>query len=87
VDQQGAAGREVWSTGNQIIWMSAENVAVFNTADHDEDVRVVWRQIGLPASCAVRDLWTHIDLGVSRDARKFHLPAHGSALIGVHPRP
>jgi len=89
VNQRGAHGREVWSSGDEIVWVSdapggsAWNVAVFNMADHDADLRVVWRQIGLLPGGAVRDLWAGRDLGVSHEAQTFHLPAHGSGLYRV----
>jgi hypothetical protein len=47
------------------------------------EIRVNWSELGLPATCAVRDLWEKKDLGRVKDGYTFKIPPHGSGLYRV----
>ncbi|MBO9559008.1 MAG: glycoside hydrolase family 27 protein [Caulobacter sp.] len=55
-------------------------LALFNTGDKAREVGVDLKTVGLPASVAVRDLWSRSDVG--KAARRFsvQLPSHGAGL-------
>jgi hypothetical protein len=49
------------------------------------NIRVDWRSIGLPALCAMGDLWAKKDMGTIRDGYTFNISPHASALYQVSP--
>jgi alpha-galactosidase len=92
VGQKATASRELFRRGNQVAWVaqigeSAERfVAVFNLGDAaDERIRVGWSALGLPRSCAVRDLWAGKDLGTVAEGRTFQVAPHASAFFRIAP--
>jgi alpha-galactosidase len=92
VNQQGARGRALAEGGAAVVWAAdavgsqAKYVAVFNVGDQQPiDVRVEWRSLGLPARCALRDLWERKDLGVVEGGRAFRVAPHASGLYKVEP--
>jgi len=92
VDQKGARGRAASEDGDRVIWVAdatgsdAKYVATFNVGDRaPASVRVDFGALGLPAKCAVRDLWEHKDLGVTEGVRVFRVPPHGSGLYRIAP--
>ena len=48
-----------------------------------QEIRVNWSELGLPATCALRDLWEKKDLGTAKDGYTFKIPQHGSGLYRV----
>jgi len=87
VDQQGAHGREVLSSGPRRIWTAdapdgAKYVGVFNLGERALDVRIEWPELALPENCAVRDLWERKDLGAMRSGT-FRVEPHASGLYKV----
>jgi hypothetical protein len=59
---------------------------VFNVGDKaPENIRVDWAQLGLPATCIVRDLWEKKEIGRIPEGRAFQVPPHGSALYKLTP--
>ncbi len=92
VNQKATAGRQLFASGNQVAWVAempgtnAKVVAVFNTGDaEDEQVRVNWADLGLPAKCAVRDLWEHKNLETAQGGRTFQVKPHGSGFYRITP--
>ena len=92
VNQRSAGAREVLARDSIRVWRaevpaSADRyVAVFNLDDRSRNVALEWKEVGVSfAPAAVRDLWTHGDLGTV-DSLRAALPAHGSALYRVSPR-
>jgi hypothetical protein len=62
------------------------SAAVFNTGDAgDEQVRVKWSALGLPATCVVRDLWAHKNTGTVQDGRAFEVKPHASGFYRIAP--
>jgi hypothetical protein len=92
VNQKATASRELFSRGNQVAWAAeiagspAKYLAVFNIGDAgEEQVAVKWAELGLPADCAVRDLWAAKDIGAVRDGRAFPVAPHGAAFFKLTP--
>jgi alpha-galactosidase len=90
VDQKASASRQLFAKGNQVAWVAempgskAKYLAVFNIGDTgDEDVHVDWSALGLPAKCAVQDLWTKKDLGAAPDGKTFAVKPHASGFYRV----
>ena len=44
-----------------------------------------WADLGLPANCAVRDLWAKKDLGTVPDGQTFKVAPHASAFFRLTP--
>lgn len=93
VDQTGAHPRQVFATGDTIVWRSdaaaksgkiaGSYLAVFNTGDIANTVHLSWEQMTLSkGKHHVREIWIKHDLGLSRELR-MTLPAHGSVLYKV----
>jgi hypothetical protein len=91
VNQKAASSRELFTRGNQVAWIaelpgSSKYLAVFNTGDtQPEDIQVNWSDLGLPANCTVRDLWTKQDLGPKETGQTFKIAPHASAFYRVAP--
>jgi alpha-galactosidase len=93
VNQKGSHGREFFSSGSQRVWTAdaaggkAKYLAVFNLGDgSDQNIRIDWQQLGLPAVCVLRDLWEKKDVGEIRDGYTFRVAPHASALYKVSPK-
>jgi hypothetical protein len=84
VDQKAINSRRLFSRGDQIAWTSdapaGKYLAVFNVSDTAADTRIDWKDLDLPESVLVRDLWSQTDLGASAKGRTFQIPPHGSGL-------
>jgi hypothetical protein len=92
VNQRATASRELFLRGNQAAWTAeiagakTKYVALFNIGDNaEESVRVNWTDLGLPARCRVRDLWTRKDLGAISDGHSVTLKPHAAAMFRVEP--
>jgi hypothetical protein len=89
VNQTVRSSRQLFARGDQVAWVAdvpqsnAKYLAVFNIGDAPADIRVSWQDLGLPASCTVRDLWRREDLGAAKDGRSFTLRPHASGFYRV----
>jgi len=89
VDQAGHPAHPVSMATNQQVWYANNGdgtytVGLFNLDSSPATVTVNWRDIGLTGSAAVRDLWTHHNLGIfDTGYTSADLPAHGSRLLKV----
>jgi alpha-galactosidase len=91
-DQKASSSKQLFSNGNQVAWVAelpgskAKYVAVFNIGDTEtEQVRINWSDLGLPAKCLVRDLWTHKDGGNAQEGRAFEVKPHASGFYRITP--
>jgi hypothetical protein len=91
VDQAGRPGHPVSQATPQQVWFSADGrggytVALFNLAGAPATVTANWSDLGIAPNrrAAVRDLWTHTDLGTFAAAFDATVPAHGARLLHVH---
>ena len=92
VNQKASASKQLFSRDNQIAWVAeipgspAKYLAVFNTGDTaTEEIRVNWTDVGLPKSCAVRDLWAMTDLGKVEEGRSFSMKPHAAGFYRLTP--
>jgi alpha-galactosidase len=92
VDQKATSSKQLFANGNQVAWVAelpgskAKYLAVFNTGDTEtEKVRVNWSDLGLPAKCVIRDVWTHKDEGTVQDGRAFDVKPHASGFYRITP--
>ena len=89
VDQHSSGGHQSLDRGNIRAWVAdgaapgEHYVAVFNLGESDEDVTLLWSEVGISSVLEdVRDLWTHKSLG-SPDRIHAHLRPHASILYRV----
>lgn len=92
VDQKATASRELFHKDNQIAWIGetagspGKYLAVFNTGDAgSEEIAIQWSELGLPANCAVRDLWDRKELGSVRGGRAFQIAPHAAGFYKIRP--
>jgi len=92
VDQHASASKQLFAKGNQVAWVAelpgtrAKYVAVFNIGDTaKESIRIDWSRLGLPAKCAIRDLWAKNELGTVQNGRTFDVKPHASGFYRVTP--
>lgn len=91
VNQRATASRQLFARGNQVAWVAelprskARYLAVFNAGDSPTAVSVQWSELGLPAKCSARDLWSKKDLGIVEGGRVFGLAPHASAFVQLMP--
>jgi len=86
-NQKGAHGAAFAEGGASVIWTADaigstdKYIAVFNVGDREPiATHLAWKAIGMPAHCALRDLWEHKDLGVIQDGYTFRIAPHASGL-------
>lgn len=84
VDQTAVRSRQIAAQQNQAIWVAempaGYAVAMFNTGDTaEEDIRVNFRDIGIPPPGAVREVWTRKNVGNVGGGLVAHLRPHASA--------
>jgi hypothetical protein len=92
VDQSGRPGHPVSQATPQQVWFSADGaggytVALFNLAAGPATVTADWSDLGIAPTryAAVRDLWTHTDLGAFTTTFSATVPAHGARLLHLRP--
>jgi alpha-galactosidase len=92
VNQHGANGHQFSAKGDGVIWVSevpdgrAKYLAIFNIGDKEAaDIRVGWKELGLPDTCSVRDLWTRKPLGKAKTGYTFNIRPHASGLYKIEP--
>jgi hypothetical protein len=76
----------------RVIWTAnaagsdAKYIAVFNLGDKEAiDIPVDWGAVGMPARCAVRDLWERQDMGAFDAGHTFRVAPHGAGLFNLTP--
>jgi hypothetical protein len=89
-NQKASGGKQLFARGDQVAWVSnpeggkGRYLAVFNVGDTGPaEIRVDWKELGLPDTCTVRDLWEKKDLGRAKDGYTFHVPQHGAGMYRV----
>jgi alpha-galactosidase len=92
VTQRSSGGHQSYHQGNTVAWTAdapdgkAKYVAVFNTGESAAVVDLKWSDVGIGAKkAAVRDLWTHADLGNKEDMQASIAP-HASVFYKVIPK-
>jgi alpha-galactosidase len=87
-DVAGIQGHCAKQTGPAAIWtksLADGSIAVglFNYDAHPMTITVDLKELGLPETVQVRDLWLRKDLGTFHQSFTFTLPRHGSILLKV----
>jgi alpha-galactosidase len=91
-DPMGREGRRVAKDGDLEIWAKqmqdgGRAVVLLNRGSSSHDISVTWEELGYPGhlSAAVRDLWSHKDLG--KFTAKFSAPveSHGVVMVTIRP--
>jgi hypothetical protein len=98
VNQHSTGGHELFRKDGLVAWVADvpdsrdRYVALFNTLDKPKDsdaagaeVAVDLNDIGFTGPCAIRDLWSHKDLGGVTGRYSQTIPWHGAALLRIHP--
>jgi hypothetical protein len=93
VDQNSTNNKQVFDRNNQVVWVADvpdstdKYLAIFNAAraaTQPTSISVSLAEIGITGPCAVRDLWTHQDLGSSSDSITATVNSHGAVLYRLH---
>jgi alpha-galactosidase len=91
-DPLGLQGRRVRADGEAEVWEKklsgdAHAVVLFNRGRAERLIAVSWPEIGLPhdAEAAIRDLWSHKDLGRAKGAFAARVQPHDVVMIRVTP--
>ncbi|MET8641213.1 fibronectin type III domain-containing protein [Streptomyces sp. NPDC057746] len=90
VDQAGNPAKPISQDTPQQVWYARNTdgsytVALFNLGSGRSDVTAHWSDLGISGKAAVRDLWSHKDLGSVRGSFTDSLPPHGSRLLRITP--
>jgi alpha-galactosidase len=89
VDQSGLPAVQV-TGGAQPVWMSKQAdgsiyVALYNLNGLASKVTIPWSDLGFRQALAVRDVWSHTNLGPSAGTFTTTIVGHGSRLLKVTP--
>ncbi|MGW9027571.1 fibronectin type III domain-containing protein [Streptomyces sp. NPDC055722] len=90
VDQAGNPAKPVSQDTPQQVWYARNadgsyTVALFNLGGGYSDVTADWSDLGISGKAAVRDLWSHKNLGSVGGSFTDNLPPHGSRLLRITP--
>ncbi|WP_225850540.1 fibronectin type III domain-containing protein [Streptomyces sp. HPF1205] len=90
VDQAGNPARPVDQDSPQQVWYArgadgGYTVALFNLGAGYSDVTADFGDLGISGKAAVRDLWSHKNLGSAAGSFTAELPPHGSRLLHLTP--
>ncbi|MEU1417918.1 fibronectin type III domain-containing protein [Streptomyces sp. NPDC005731] len=90
VDQAGNPAKPISQDTPQQVWYARNTdgsytVALFNLGSGRSDVTAHWSDLGISGKAAVRDLWSHKDLGSVPGSFTDNLPPHGSRLLRITP--
>jgi alpha-galactosidase len=88
VDQAGHPAHPISQATGEQVWFSNNGnhtytVAFFNLSGSSRTITVNWSSLGFSGSAAVRDLWSHTNLGNFSGSFTATLPGHGSRLLTV----
>jgi alpha-galactosidase len=89
-DAAGIQGHRAWQEGPTEIWLKplADHgvaLAVLNTQTRPVSVTVDFKQLGLPETLRVRDLWAHKEMGTVKRNLTVPVAKHGAVLLKVEP--
>ena len=89
-DALGKAGRPVVHTPDYDVWLrpladGSWAIALFNRTWEEREVAADFEALGLPASCAVRDVWAQKDLGTFTGRFAASIPGHAALLYRLRP--
>ncbi len=87
-DPLGVQGHRVWQEGPIDVWIKpladgGTAVGLFNKGVSDEEVTVLFRELGVTDKVQVRDLWAKKDLGSFEKSFTSTVPRHGVVLLKI----
>lgn len=92
VNQQGQNPRQVYfEKDDKLAWTSQDSksksiyVALFNLADHDQDLTIDFNDIGLKGKATARDLWKKHDIGAYNGKYHQTVKSHGTVFLKLTP--
>jgi hypothetical protein len=90
IDQQGHIATPLAGQAQPQVWRAKNpdgsfTVALFNLGEADAKISVQWSDLGLAGPAAVRDLWSHHDLGKFTNNYEAALAPHACQLLHVAP--
>jgi hypothetical protein len=90
IDQQGHIATPLGGQAQPQVWRAKNpdgsfTVALFNLGEADAKISVQWSDLGLAGPAAVRDLWSHHDLGKFTNNYEAALAPHACQLLHVAP--
>ncbi len=91
IDQEGIPATRVANANNLQVWEKPNgdgsySVGLFNLGGASASIQVNWSQLGFGGSAAVRNLWTHTNLGSFNGSyTATSVPSDGSVLLKVTP--
>jgi alpha-galactosidase len=87
-DPRGLEGHRAWQEGPMEIWTKplpdgSRAVGLFNRGIGPLPITLRFKDIGLPNSVRVRDLWARKDLGTFHGSYTATVPRHGVVMLKV----
>ena len=87
-DPLGAKAKRVARRERTEVWVKVLKsgdrvIGLYNRGDKETPVQLVWNETDLSGVCAIRDLWSHRELGEHDQKYAVTVPAHGAALLRV----
>lgn len=61
-------------------------LGLFNTAETQTEITVLWKELSIKGPHRVRDLWRQKDLSTSRNQFKAQVPRHGVVFVRMFPQ-
>jgi len=93
VNQNSVNNHQLFRRGNHVAWVADvpgsndRYLAVFNLGeDKETPVYVLLGDLHIQGKCAVRDLWTHQELGILEKDFSPVIPPHGAGMYRLSPR-
>ena len=87
-DALGSPARRVMQTNGVEIWVKelkngSKAIGLFNRSAAEQNVVLDWKDAGLAGKQALRDLWSHKDLGTFEANYSVQVPRHGAVLLSA----
>jgi len=87
-DKLGKQGARIAKNGDLEVWSKpladgGHAVGLFNRGADRAKITAKWSDLGITGSHAVRDLWTHKDLGKTANEFSAEVPSHGVAMVKI----
>jgi alpha-galactosidase len=90
INQAGRPATPISQSTSQQVWRvknadGSYTVALFNLGSATATVTATWSSVGFTGSAAVRDLWSHTELGTFATGFSASVPSHGCRLLKATP--
>jgi alpha-galactosidase len=87
-DPAGVQGHRAWQEGPMEIWLKPLSggraaLGLFNTQSRPMSITANFKELGLPETARLRDLWQRKDLGTFRQSYSVSVPKHSTVMLLV----